>query len=90
MSSSWRFAFVNIVALLQVWLISVGLARLFFPWIGFVFHAELVAHTIGVASPAITSFLAHEHFSFRPEAKLQGRNQNDRSAVSSPPPPVFD
>jgi putative flippase GtrA len=67
MSSSWRFVLVNVVALLQVWLISVGLARILFPWIGFVFHAELVAHAIGVASPAMTSFLAHKHFSFRPE-----------------------
>jgi putative flippase GtrA len=86
MSSSWRFFLVNIVALLQVWLISVGLARLLFPWIGFVSHAELVAHTIGVASPAMLSFLAHKHFSFRPEAKLRCRNQNDAPAISSPPP----
>jgi putative flippase GtrA len=69
MSASWRFVLVNIVALLQVWLISVGLVRLLFPWIGFVFHPALVAHVIGVASPAIVSFLAHKHFSFRPEAE---------------------
>lgn len=72
-SSSWRFALVNVVALLQVWLTSVGLARLLFPWLGFTFHAELVAHAIGVASPVLFSFLAHKHFSFRPEAGLQYR-----------------
>jgi putative flippase GtrA len=89
MSSSWRFILVNIIALLQVWLISIGLARLLFPWIGFVFHAELVAHVIAVGSPAMISFLAHKHFSFRPEAKLRRRNQNDTTTISACPPPVF-
>lgn len=60
-----RFALVNLVALVQVWLLSVGLAKWFFPFVGFSFHAELIAHAIAVLSPAITSYWAHKLFTFR-------------------------
>jgi putative flippase GtrA len=59
-----RFALVNVVALVQVWVVSVGLARLVFPAIGFAWHAEDIAHLIGVAIPAVTSYFGHRHFSF--------------------------
>jgi putative flippase GtrA len=59
-----RFALVNLVALALVWCVSVGLARLLFPAIGFTWHAETVAHIIGVASPVYASYLGHKHFSF--------------------------
>ena len=60
-----RFALVNAVGFVQVWAVSVGLARLLFPAIGFHWQAETVAHVIGVASPAVTSYFLHQHFSFR-------------------------
>ena len=59
-----RFALVNLAAVAQVWIVSVGLARLAFPAIGFAWHAETVAHVIGVAIPVFTSYLGHKHFSF--------------------------
>ena len=59
-----RFAIVNLVAVAQVWVVSVGLARLVFPWLGFAWHAETVAHVIGVAVPVFTSYLGHKHFTF--------------------------
>ncbi len=59
-----RFALVNLVALAQVWAVSVGLARLLFPAVGFTWHAEDVAHLIGVVIPAVTSYFGHRHFSF--------------------------
>ena len=65
-----RFAIVNVFALAQVWLVSVGLARLAFPAIGFAWHAEDIAHLIGVAIPAVTSYFGHRHFSF---AKIDPR-----------------
>jgi putative flippase GtrA len=61
-----RFALVNLAAIAQVWIVSVGLARLIFPAIGFFWHAETVAHVIGVAVPVFTSYLGHKHFSFAP------------------------
>lgn len=60
-----RFTLVNMVALVQVWIVSVGLARWLFPTIGFVWHAETVAHAIGVLSPVVTSYFGHKRFSFR-------------------------
>lgn len=59
-----RFALVNLAAIAQVWIVSVGLARFVFPAIGFSWHAETVAHVIGVAVPIFTSYLGHKHFSF--------------------------
>lgn len=59
-----RFATVNLVALAQVWIVSVGLARLVFPAMGFTWYAETIAHVIGVAAPVYTSYLGHKHFSF--------------------------
>jgi putative flippase GtrA len=59
-----RFALVNGGAVVLVWCVSVGLARLLFPAIGFTWHAETVAHIIGVASPVYTSYLGHKYFSF--------------------------
>jgi putative flippase GtrA len=60
-----RFALVNAVAFAQVWLVSVGLARLVFPAIDFTWQAGTVAHFIGVVSPIVTSYIGHKHFSFR-------------------------
>jgi putative flippase GtrA len=60
-----RFTVVNLASLIQVWILSVGLARLLFPQVGFAWHPEEVAHFIGVASPIATSYYAHKHFSFK-------------------------
>jgi putative flippase GtrA len=59
-----RFGLVNCLALIQVWLISVGLAEWLFPRLGIHTLAEGLAHVIGVASPVVTSYLAHKHFTF--------------------------
>ena len=59
-----RFTLVNIVALVQVWIVGVGLDRFVFPAVRFNWHAETVAHVIAVASPIVTSYLAHKYFSF--------------------------
>ena len=65
-SQAPRFALVNLVALAQVWVVGVGLVRLVFPAMGFAWHAETIAHAVGVASPVVTSYYAHKHFSFAP------------------------
>jgi putative flippase GtrA len=68
-----RFAMVNAVSFSQVWLISVGLARIVFPAIGLVWQSETVAHIIGVLSPAVTSYLLHKQFSFARTRASAGR-----------------
>ncbi|MBB3542453.1 GtrA family protein [Rhizobium sp. BK399] len=59
-----RFAIVNLIALIQVWLVSVGLANWVFPFVKYTWHSETIAHGIGVLSPVVTSYLAHKHFTF--------------------------
>lgn len=59
-----RFLLVNLVALVQVFVVSVLLARVIFPWAQFTWNAETVAHVIGVLSPIVTSYALHKSFSF--------------------------
>lgn len=59
-----KFTIVNVVAVIQVWLISVGLAEYGFPAINFTFYPEEVAHLIGISVPVITSYYGHKHFTF--------------------------
>ncbi|MFD1341301.1 GtrA family protein [Litorisediminicola beolgyonensis] len=59
-----RFALVNGVSLLIVWGVSVGLLRVVFPAIGMDWHPALVAHSIGVASPAFVAYYLHKAFTF--------------------------
>lgn len=63
-SEVWRFTLVNIVALALVWAISVGLARVVFPAVAFTWHAEDLAHLIGVLSPALSSWIGHKRYTF--------------------------
>lgn len=59
-----RFTLVNAVALAQVWIVSVGLAKAVFPAMGFYWHNETTAHVIGVLVPVFTSYFGHKHYSF--------------------------
>ena len=61
-----RFTLVNLLALVLVWAVSVGLLRFLFPWIGFSWHAETIAHGIGVATPVVSSYLLHRNYTFKP------------------------
>lgn len=58
------FSLVNLAAVIQVWLISVGLAEYLFPSLEFEFYPQEIAHLVGLAIPAITSYLGHKYFSF--------------------------
>jgi putative flippase GtrA len=59
------FALVNLVAVLQTWLVSVGLRPWLLSMVGAVGLADLIAHSVGVIVPVFTSFLGHKHISFR-------------------------
>lgn len=60
-----RFLAVNLAALAVVWAVTIGLARVALPAIGWRWHPELVAHAVGVASPVALSFWLHRTFTFR-------------------------
>lgn len=67
-----RFLIVNLFALAQVWVVSVVLARMVLPALGFTWHAETAAHAIGVLSPVLTSYYAHKRFTFRTAEREPG------------------
>lgn len=62
--ASVRFFVVNLFGIAQTTAVSIGLARYVFPAVGMTFHAEDVAHLVGVATPVFTSFVAHRSWTF--------------------------
>ncbi|MGF1446361.1 MAG: GtrA family protein [Pikeienuella sp.] len=69
------FVLVNLWSLAQIWVVSVGLYRLAFPAFGWTWQAALIAHSIGVGTTAVTSFLGHKYLTFRP---AQSPSENRR------------
>lgn len=59
-----RFFLVNLIGLAQILVVSILLARIFFPLIGFVWNAETIAHIVGVLSPVVTSYVLHNQYTF--------------------------
>ncbi len=59
------FVAVNLFALVQTWAVSVGLAQYVLPALGVVRHAQDLAHLAGVGAPVLTSYFAHQRWSFR-------------------------
>lgn len=78
-----RFTLVNMVALAQVWGVTMGLTSWIFPNIGFDWRPEAVAHAIGVASPILTSYLGHRYFTFR--KAVDGTIGKGPEAAETPP-----
>ncbi|WP_321337114.1 GtrA family protein [Breoghania sp.] len=68
-----RYFMVNMAALGQVWLLSVAFKDHVFPAVGFSFHAETVAHAIGVLSPMVTSYFLHKKYTFGARRRAQPR-----------------
>lgn len=59
------FALVDLTAVVQTWLVSVGLRNLLLPTIGMTALVDLVAHGFGVMNPVFTSFWGHKYISFK-------------------------
>jgi len=63
-SALW-FVVVNMVAVIQTWVISMLLAYYLLPRAGFTQFVPEIAHAVGVAVPVFTSYLGHKRFSFK-------------------------
>ncbi len=63
-SALW-FVVVNIVAVIQTWLISMLLAYYLLPRMGLTRFIPEIAHAVGVVVPVFTSYLGHKRLSFR-------------------------
>ena len=59
------FSAVNVLAVTQTWLISMGLALYALPHMGVKTYLNEIAHAVGVLVPVFTSYFGHKHFSFR-------------------------
>jgi putative flippase GtrA len=58
------FVLVNIAAVAQTILISLGLAEWLLPLLGVDYHNSTIAHAVGVAVPVLTSYFGHKYLSF--------------------------
>lgn len=58
------FVLVNMLSLVQTWLLSLFLADWLLPRIGWTFHAEAVAHAAGLAAPTVSSWFGHRYLTF--------------------------
>jgi putative flippase GtrA len=63
--SAFYFVLVNLVAVLQTWAISLGLAYYVLPAADITIFVEEIAHAVGVAVPVFTSYIGHKRWSFR-------------------------
>ncbi|MNG15001.1 GtrA-like protein [compost metagenome] len=63
--SALFFALVNLVAVLQTWLISVALVYYLLPGIGVTRFVPEIAHAVGVVVPVFSSYVGHKRWSFR-------------------------
>jgi putative flippase GtrA len=59
------FALINLAAVLQTWLVSIGVRSWLLPVLGTAALVDLIAHSFGVVVPVITSFFGHKYVSFR-------------------------
>jgi putative flippase GtrA len=59
------FVLVNLVAVLQTWAISMGLAYYLLPSMGVRIYAREIAHATGIIIPVFTSYLGHKRWSFQ-------------------------
>lgn len=62
--SAMMFGAVNVIAVFQTWLITMGLALYVLPHFGVTLFVAEIAHAFGVMVPVFTSYLGHKHFSF--------------------------
>jgi putative flippase GtrA len=66
--TSWQammFVFVNLIGVLQTYLVSIAFAEWLFPHWGFSWYAREIAHLIGISVPTITSYIGHKYLTFR-------------------------
>ena len=59
------FVTVNLLALLQTLAVSLLLADFLLPYAGVTWHANEIAHAVGIVTPILTSYVGHRRFTFR-------------------------
>lgn len=62
--SALRFLIINLLAVLQTLIISLGLAFYLLPLLGVTFFVKEIAHAIGIIMPIFSSYIGHKRWSF--------------------------
>ncbi len=60
-----RFIQVNLLGMFLTWLLSTLLAHQILPAVGWTFRPHDIAHLIGVAAPAFSSYFLHKGYTYR-------------------------
>lgn len=60
-----KFIIVNVLALIQTFVVSLVFADYIFVWCNLSYHRYDIAHIIGVVTPVVTSYIFHSLFTFR-------------------------
>jgi putative flippase GtrA len=63
--SAVLFTLINVAAVVQTLLVSIGLSKYVLPAFGVQKFVPEIAHMVGVAVPIFTSYLGHREWSFR-------------------------
>lgn len=63
--SIFYFTLINLVAIVQTWLVSLLMLNHVLPAFSVVRFAPELAHAVGIVVPVFTSFLGHKYLSFR-------------------------
>lgn len=58
------FIIVNLVSLVVVVAVAVMFEDWVFPYFGFRWHSEAIAHAIGIGVGAVSNYFGHKQFSF--------------------------
>ena len=61
----FRFCVVNALGAFLALVVSSLMARVVLPAMSWTFHPAEVAHFVGVAVPAFTSYFLHKHYTFK-------------------------
>lgn len=59
------FVLVNVVAVMQTWVLSMCFAYYLLPYLGISAFVKEISHAVGVIVPVFTSYIGHKKFSFR-------------------------
>lgn len=59
------FTLVNLVAVIQTWLISMAMAYYVLPFMGVSVMVPEISHMAGIIVPVFTSYIGHKRWSFR-------------------------
>ena len=72
-----RFMVVHVIGITLVYTVSLAFADYIFPFINWTWHAKDIAHFIGVATPAFSSYIGHKFYTFHDPSHKPASGQND-------------